>query len=215
MKTTPKRSTRAPRRWATFIRVAIAASILVGLALGCGPGISDYPYAKEPDPRSQEYVVGVPDRLSVQVWRNPELSANVQVRPDGTITLPLIGDIAAADHTPTELRHTITERLKEYVKVDVSAVTVTVAGIDSYRVTVTGNVNNPGVQQSSHFLTVGEAIALAGGPNRFASPEETELVRTRPDGKVVRIPIRYDLLMVGMAPEQDLVLMRGDLVFVP
>jgi len=193
----------------------LAALVLTSLSIACGPGISNYPYAKEPDPRSQEYVIGVPDRLQVEGWRNPELSTTVQVRPDGTITLPLVGDVAAADKTPSQLKDTVLQRLKEYVKVDDNQVTVTVAAIESYRVTVTGNVGNPGVQQAPRFLTVGEAIALAGGPNRFATPEETELVRTRSDGTVVRIPIRYDLIMAGRAPEQDLVLLRGDLVFVP
>lgn len=202
--------------WLLRNTLALSLLLLSGSGLwGCGPGISDYPYAKEPDPRSEEYVIGVPDSLRVLVWRNPELSAEVQVRPDGTITLPLVGDLAAAGSTPSQLKQQITARLAEYVKVDKSTVTVEVEEIRSYRVIVTGNVSQPGVLETQRFLSVGEAIALAGGPTRFATPERTELVRTRPGGKVVRIPIRYDLIMEGRALEQDLLLLRGDLVYVP
>lgn len=182
--------------------------------LACGTGQS-YPYAQEPDPRRFEYVIGVPDTLRVRIWRNPELNTEVQVRPDGTITLPLIGDVAAANRRPTELKQEITDRLKAFIRSDETTVTIEVIQINSYRVTVTGNVSRPGVLQSARFLTVGEAITLAGGPNQFADADETVIVRQRDNGQVVRIPIRYDLVMQGKALEQDIVLLRGDLVYVP
>ena len=153
--------------------------------------------------------------LRIRVWGHGELDTEIQVRPDGTITLPLIGDVSAAERTPTELRAEIVRRLRAYIRSDYSQVTVAVVQIQSYRVTVSGNVNQPGVLRTSHYLTVGEAIALAGGPSAFAVPEETVIVRTRPGGNVDRIPIRYDLIMQGLALEQDIVLLRGDLVYVP
>jgi polysaccharide export outer membrane protein len=160
-------------------------------------------------------VIGVPDTLRVRIWRNAELNTEVQVRPDGTITLPLVGDIAAAKRTPTELKQEIARRLSTFMKSDATTITVEVVQINSYRITVSGNVNQPGVLQASRFITVGEAIALAGGPSQFASAEDTEIVRTRDDGNVVRIPIRYDQIQKGQALNQDIVLLTGDIVYVP
>ncbi|HVJ20982.1 MAG TPA: polysaccharide biosynthesis/export family protein [Polyangiaceae bacterium] len=197
-------------------RVARALSWLALLALfGCGGSGPSYPYAREPDPRRSEYVIGVADTLRVRIWRYAELNTDVQVRPDGTITMPLVGDIAAAQHTPSELKREITDRLTAFIKTDESMVAVEVATINSYTVTVTGNVTRPGVMQSSRYLSVGEAITLAGGPNPFANPDQAMIVRTRKSGRVVHIPIRYDLIMQGKAREQDIMLLRGDLVHVP
>ncbi|MDX2051554.1 MAG: polysaccharide biosynthesis/export family protein [Polyangiaceae bacterium] len=187
--------------------------LLVGV-MGCQSAAS-FPHSREPDPRQAEYVIAVPDQLRVRVWANQELNAELQVRPDGLITLPLIGDVRAAGMTPTQLKNEITKRLSAFIKADATTVTIEVAQIRSYRIVVSGNVNRPGVVDESRFLTVGEAIALAGGPSRFASPEDTEVIRTRANGSVVRIPVRYDLIMKGHALEQDLVLLRGDLIYVP
>jgi polysaccharide export outer membrane protein len=181
--------------------------------VACSPAASRYPYASEPDPRRQEYVIAVSDTVSIRVWGNNDLSADATVRPDGTITMPLIGDMAAAGHTPSQLKQSISKALAAYVK-GVAPVTVAVTRT-SYRVTVVGSVERPGVLESQHYLTVSEAIALAGGPNRFASPDETVLIRVGPNGQVRRIPIRYDEIEVGRHPEQDLVLLSGDRIYVP
>jgi polysaccharide export outer membrane protein len=113
------------------------------------------------------------------------------------------------------MKKVIAQRLATYVKIDESAVSVEVSQINSYRVTVNGNIASPGVLQAARYLTVGEAISLAGGPNQYSSPSEAVIVRTRPNGRVDRIPIRYDLLIEGRALEQDIVLLSGDLVYVP
>jgi polysaccharide export outer membrane protein len=197
-------------------RVRRALSCLALLTtFGCGAGAPAYPYAREPDPRRSEYVIGVADSLRVRVWRYAELNTEVQVRPDGTITLPLVGDVAAAQHTPSELKREITNRLVAFIKTDESMVAVEVAQINSYTVTVTGNVTRPGIMESSRYLSVGEAITLAGGPNPFANADQAMIIRTRKSGKVVHIPIRYDLIMQGKARDQDIMLLRGDLVHVP
>src|SRR6187551_2603542 len=95
----------------------LACLSLVGL-WACGASSPAYPYAWEPDPRRSEYVVGVADSLRIRVWRYSELNTEIQVRPDGTITLPLIGDVAAAQHTPSELKKEIAERLAAFIKTD-------------------------------------------------------------------------------------------------
>lgn len=200
------------------LRKSLQRVLCVALALSpasCGGGIPDYPYAEEPDPRGSEYVIGTSDALEISVWKNGELDTKTTVRPDGTITMPLIGDVTAAGLTPTELKREITKRLSAYIRQEDAIVTVAVSGVNSYYVTVSGNVTGPGRYASQTYLTVSDAIALAGGPNRFASPEDTIVVRRNRDGSVKRIPINYELLKEGQGLQMDLVLLRGDQVFVP
>lgn len=192
----------------------LALGLLVVL-VGCARAPSRYPYASEPDPRRCEYVIGPGDRLSIRVWGNSDLSTDAAVRPDGTITMPLVGDIIAAGQTPTKLKSAITRALTAFIKTGgSSSVTVSVAQT-SYRITVSGNVNAPGVFESQRFLTVSEAMVLAGGPSRFASPRETLVIRTGADGRVRRIPIDYEEVEAGHHPEQDLALLNGDRIHVP
>lgn len=195
--------------------VKLSCALLLAGLFACAP-VSNYPYAKEPDPRNQEYILDVPDQIRVTVWGQEKLNTTATIRPDGTFTMPLVGDLPAAGKTPSQLKAVLMERLSQFVKLsDSSSLTVEVVQTGSYRITVTGRVTTPGVLTPNHYLTVSEAITLTGGPNRFADPDSVEIVRTRGDGKVVRIPIRYDLLERGEALEQDIVLLRGDIVYVP
>ena len=155
------------------------------------------------------------DVLAIRVWHNTDLATDTTVSPDGGITLPLIDRVEAAGKTPSQLRQSITQALARYVKDQGAVVTVAVTRINSYRITVSGNVAHPGVMEGQRYLTVSEAIALAGGPNRFAAPNDTVIIRTGPDGKVRRIPIQYEEIEAGRRLEQDLVLLRGDRVYVP
>ena len=189
-------------------------AILIAVS-GCGAGISNYDYSRESDIRKTEYVIGIGDTLQVRVWKNPELTTDPQVRPDGTITMTLIGDIRAAGLTPTQLRDIIKDRLKQFIRDEESAVTVAVTSVQSYQITVSGRVAHPGVISSYHYLTVVEAVALAGGPTSFASPTDTFLLRLNPDGSTRRIPIRYDLVVKGEHLEMNLVLKRGDQLVIP
>ncbi len=191
----------------------LLTSLLLLATVGCGRTY-DYPYAKEPNPIKEEYVIGVADVLSISVWRNQELNTTIAVRPDGTITMPLVGDVKADGLTPSELKTKVTKRLAEYIK-DGATVTVSVTGVNSYYVTVSGQVSRPGVIGANHYLSVGEAVALAGGPTRFASPQDAVLLRRRKDGTTKRIPINYTAVANGSSPEMDLVLYRGDKVHVP
>ncbi|MGE5783431.1 MAG: polysaccharide biosynthesis/export family protein [Myxococcales bacterium] len=196
-----------------MVRSCLAA-ILIAVS-GCGAALPNYDYSKETDPRRSEYVIGVGDVLQVRVWKNPEVSTDPIVRPDGTITLTLLGDMPAAGLTPTQLRDQIKARFDQYIRDEAAVVTVAVSTVGSYRVTVSGRVAMPGVLSAAHFLTVVEAVSLAGGPTPFASPEDTVLFRLNPDGSARRVPIRYDLIVKGEHPEMNLVLKRGDQVFVP
>jgi polysaccharide biosynthesis/export protein len=175
----------------------------------------DYDYAKEPDPRRAEFVIGVADRLAIKVWKNGDLSTEVIVRPDGTITMPLIGDLRAAGRTPTQLRDEVTQALAKYVRDEGATVTVAVTAVNSYSFTVSGNVEKPGVFKSEKYVTVLEAVQLAGGPNRYASPERTKLFRTGKEGTQRTIPINVDALQKGKSMEGNLALFPGDQIYVP
>jgi polysaccharide export outer membrane protein len=95
-------------------------------------------------------------------------------------------------------------------------VTVAVTAINSYRFTVAGNIDRPGTYSASHYVTVAEALALAGGPNRYADPEDTVVIRTDGDkGSTRRIPIDYPAMQSGKRPEQNIALLSGDVIYVP
>jgi polysaccharide biosynthesis/export protein len=192
-----------------------AILILLGLASACTTTHPAINYAAEPDPRKEEYVIGPSDVVRITVWKNADLSGDATVRPDGTISLPLLGDLRAAGQTASQLRAEIATRLATFVKAESAIVTVAVAGINSYRFVVNGNVEKPGVYSSTHYVTLVEGVAMAGGPNRFASPDAMSIIRTGADGKVRRIHIDYPSILTGVHPEQDLPLLRGDTVYVP
>jgi len=184
------------------------------LVSGCPHPYRPYNYAAEPDPRQQEFVIGPSDVLRITVWRNPDLSGEAVVRPDGTITVPLVGDLHAAGRTPAEIRAELTQRLATYIKDDSAVVTVAVTAINSYRITVSGNVEHPGTFNASHYITVSEAMALAGGPNRFSEPEDAVVIRTDQRG-TRRVPVNYPAMLAGVHPEQNVVLLPGDVLYVP
>ena len=195
---------------------------LLGLALsltllvGCASTRTKYDYAKEPDPRKKEYVIGVSDVVKINVWKMPELSAETKVRPDGTITMPLLGDVAVAGKAPSQVKQDITQKLATFVKDETATVTVAIVEVNSYRFVVSGNVERPGVFSSKQFVTVAEAIALAGGPNKFASIGDIVVIRPDlPGGKVRKLPIDYAEIRSGDRPDENLVILAGDTVYIP
>ena len=188
---------------------------LVAGAIACATTHPLYDYAAEPDPRKQEFILGPSDVLRVNVWRNPDLSGEATVRPDGTISLPLVGDVRAAGRPAGEVRAEISKRLQAYLKDDANNVTIAISAINSYRFVVNGNVEHTGVFASNRYVTVSEAIALAGGPNRFASADDAVIIRDEPGKGKKRIPIDYPAILKGTHPEQDLPLVAGDIVYVP
>jgi polysaccharide export outer membrane protein len=189
-------------------------ALLALAAVACGETIR-YDYAKEPDPRRNEFVIGVADGLRVNVWKNSDVSGDHHVRPDGTITIPLIGDVKAAGRTPTALRDEIATRLSQFIKDEAAVVTIEVTEVNSYRFTVSGEVTTRGVFTSKHYVTVVEAIMLAGGFTRFARTDDIVVVRCcDKSGRRRRIPIQYDAIARGRT-DMNIVLVAGDEVYVP
>jgi polysaccharide export outer membrane protein len=190
-------------------------AVCLAVFSACKPPPSNYPYKKEPDPRKAEYVIGVSDQLRITIWGHSDISSTVNVRPDGTVTLPLLGDLRAAGRTPGSLRQAVQTRLVNYVKNPSATVTVSVIQVNSYRFTVAGNAARPGTFSPRRYVTVAEGIAMAGGANRFASAEKTVLIRRGAKGEIRRIPINYPELEKGQNLEQNIVLLRDDTIYIP
>lgn len=197
--------------------LSLLLCFLAGFLPACAGALpSDgYPHDKEYDPRRHEYVIGVADELRVSVWKMADLTDDVTVRPDGTITLPLVGEIRAINKTPSRLVEEIRQKLLAYVKEEQAIVTVEVRQIQSYRFVVSGNVTRPGPLTSRYFVTVSEALIMAGGPTRFGSPERTIILRADGSGKIRRIPVDAKSLAEGKKLEQDLAVVAGDTIVVP
>jgi polysaccharide export outer membrane protein len=193
-------------------RQLILWSLLLTTA-GCG-STRAFNYSQEPDPRRQEYVIGVADVVRINVWHMPELTLDVRVPPDGTVTLPLVGDLTAAGRAASALRGEIETRLKSFVKDDALRVTVAVSEVNSYQFTLAGSFEHPGMFSAHHFLTVTEAVALGGGPSRFGSPSQAVLIRPSSGGPR-RIPIDITAIYSGERPEMNIVVMAGDTLYIP
>jgi polysaccharide biosynthesis/export protein len=157
------------------------------------------------------YQIGPEDVLEISVWKNPELSRTVPVRPDGKVSLPLVNDIQAAGLTPVDLRDQVTAKLAEYIPAP--EVSVIVREVHSRKVTVAGAVKLPGRYELKSTMTVLEVIALAQGLTDFASRDRIVILRQNGQ-KTERIPFNYR--KISDAAQQDNFLVRpGDIVFVP
>ena len=202
---------------ALFIRLVILTVSLFASACAARAtstnAAAQYAEAARNDPRGKPYVIGVADVIHISVWKNESLSTDAIVRPDGTITIPVVGELLASGRTAIQLQDDAARRLKTILNESEAVVTVSVVEINSYRFSVAGNVERPGLFTARYYVTVSEAIALAGGPNRYASTDEIEIVRT--NGRAQRIPIDYDAILSGKSPEQDIVILAGDAVRVP
>ena len=158
------------------------------------------------------YKIGAQDVLSISVWKDPELTQTVPVRPDGKISMPLLNDVQAAGLTPAELRDRIAEALKKYVTDPV--VTVTVTQINSQRVYITGEVTHPGAFALVPGMTILQALSSAGGFTNFANTKKIYMFRTV-NGKRVDFPFDYKDVIRGKKLDQNVVLEAGDTIVVP
>ena len=158
-----------------------------------------------------DYVIGADDTLHISVWKEPDLTETLPVRPDGKISMPLLNDITAAGLTPLQLRDEITERLKKYVADP--RVTVVVTGMNSRRVFATGEVLHTGPMTLLPHMTVLQALAQAGF-TQFANPKAIYLLRIE-NGKQQKMPFNYKEVVKGNHPEQNIELKPGDTIVVP
>lgn len=161
-------------------------------------------------PADEPYRVGREDVLDVSVWRDLDLSRTVPVRPDGFISLPMVGELKAEGKTPNELEAEIREKLKPYVQEP--KVTVIVREVNAPRVFVTGEVAHPGAYPMRSRMSVLQAIALAGGFSDFASTGSIMVIRKNGKG----VPVNYaDLVTDEDDARESVWLMPGDTIVVP
>lgn len=162
------------------------------------------------------YHIGVDDQLQITVWQNPDLSVSVPVRPDGKITVPLIGDVMAGGKTPTQVSTEIQDRLKTYIRDPQVAVIVTQLRSHEYltRVNVTGAVQHPVSAPYHQGMTVLDAILAAGGVNAFAAADDTVLYR-KVDGTTKAYRVRLDRILKSGDLSTNYPLQPGDVITVP
>jgi polysaccharide export outer membrane protein len=191
------------------------ALALVAAAVGAAHAQQASPPAPAPGapPAITDYVIGPEDLLQITVWKNESLSRELAVRPDGKISLPLLHDVQAAGLTPMQLQEKLATALGEFMPNPEVAVTVT--EVRSYRISVLGEVQKPGVLQLKSDTTVLEAIALAGGFRDFASPSKIVILRKNGDGQTNKIPFNYNRVVKDNRSDGNVTLKAGDVVVVP
>jgi polysaccharide export outer membrane protein len=162
---------------------------------------------------NKSYVIGENDLLDIDVWKEKEISRQVPVRPDGKISLPLVGQIQASGLTPLQLQDDITEKLKTYISNP--EVTVIVEDPRSHQFNVVGQVARPGSYPLSESMTVLDAIAAAGGFRDFAKETKIYVLRPMPGGIRVRIPFNYKNVIKGKDLQENVPLKPGDTIVVP
>ena len=160
-----------------------------------------------------DYVIGPLDVVSISVWRESELSRVEPVRPDGKISLPLVGEIRASGMTPRMLQSLIAKELEDYIHKP--AVTVIVTEVNSHKFNIIGQVQRPGAYALSPHMTVLDAMAVAGGFRDFAKVRKIYVLRRSPDGSSVRIPFDYKEALKGIGSYLNLEILPGDTVVVP
>jgi polysaccharide biosynthesis/export protein len=209
---------RPPGGFLTLLKLLCAALlVLLAGATGCAishslPHHAIWASAQEATSVRDDYRIGPEDTLEITVWKTPDISRTVMVRPDGMISLPLFNDIQAAGLTPLQLREVLSQRLAEYM----SAPEVSVIVVDprSSKVLLIGEVQRPGPLELRKPLRVLEALFLAGGPTNFASPKRIAVLRPNGD-TVLRIPFNYKKAISAGGEAENFLLQSGDVIVVP
>lgn len=166
---------------------------------------------------TDEYRIGVDDIVQVSVWRNPELSVTVPVRPDGRISVPLIGDVMAGGRTSQEVAQSIEERLATYVRDPKVAVILTDLRSHEFisRVRVTGAVQQPVSVPYRQGMSVLDAVLAAGGTNEFAAADRTRLYRRSASGATQTLEVKLGRILKSGDLETNYPVQPGDVITVP
>ena len=197
------------------ILMTLIAIMTLEASLGC-TGIPKEVLA-EMSQHPKDFVLGPEDVLEVMVWKNQDLSRQVVIRPDGMISMPLIGDVRANGLTAQQLANRISEKLREFK--ENPSVSVSVKEVNSYNVYVLGEVTKPGKYQLKSYTTILQSIAMAGGFTPFASKNRMHVLRLSHNGNgdthEIHIPVKYDDLVSGTGSPGNFFLRSGDTIVVP
>ena len=193
-----------------LIKKLVLLSVLAGLS--ASPLLSAQAESMpDPDP-SADFIIKANDILEIFVWKEPDLTRNVLVRPDGYISFPLVQDLRASGMKPSQLKASLEEKLREYLTEP--NVTVIVDQIRHYRIYVTGKVQAPSSFILEKPITVLQAISLAGGLQEFAKESDVEIVRSTSQGYSY-LDFDYKEIIRGRNVSQNIYLESGDVVVVP
>jgi polysaccharide biosynthesis/export protein len=162
---------------------------------------------------ANRYLIGNDDVLTVNVWKEPDISRSVTVRSDGKVSLPLIGEVQATGRTPKELESDIAKGLHDYISEP--EVTVIVQESKSQRFSILGQVQRPGSYLLSGSMRVTDAIAVAGGFRDFAKVKSVRVLREQAGGTQISLHFNYKDVIKGMNPEQNVQLEPRDTIYVP
>ncbi len=199
------------------IRHLLPAFLLSLMLAACAS--SGTPVAPPPDAATtvDSYRIGVDDIVQVSVWRNPELGITVPVRPDGKITVPLVGDVDAGGRSPSDVASDIQERLSAYVRDPQVAVILTDLRSHEYlsRIRVTGAVKQPVSIPYRQGMTVLDAVLAAGGVTEFAAADRTDLFRRSEEGSTRQYPVRLDRILGNGDLATNFAVAPGDVITVP
>lgn len=191
--------------------LAAAAVLVTGLCCAAGPAMAQ---AQAPMDVST-YVIGPGDQLQISVWKNPELSTAVPVRPDGRISTPLVTDVTAAGRTPEQLGHDIEARLKKYVSDPIVTVIVSsFVGPYSQQVRIVGEASQPKALPYLAHMTVLDAMIASGGLTPYASGNRAKLIR-KVNGKDVSTTLRLSDLLKDGDLSANTELQPGDTIIIP
>lgn len=200
-----------PVRLALLVALVCPSSIAIAQSVAQPPSRNVTAAATTSVALPTDYVIGVDDLLAVVFWKEKELSAEVVVRPDGKISLPMLNDIKAAGLTPEQLGKAVEQSATKYVR-DPGA-TVMVKEIRSRKVFVIGEVSGPGAFPLGNEMNVLQAIAQAGGLLEHANKGDIVIVRNE-QGKERRFKFSYNDVVRGKNPEQNIRLLPGDTILV-
>src|SRR5208337_1692882 len=174
-------------------------------------GVTTPPIPK--DKTADSYIVGIADSLFISVWKEPDFTGPVVVRPDGIITLPVVGDLHVEGMTTKQVQDLLTEKLKPIVtEPQVTVIVRDISSIRSRKVYLVGKVGHPGTISLTGHETVLQILAEAGGPTQFAKPQKIYVLRTIGDHQK-RIQFDYKRVLAGSEPDLELVV--GDVIVVP
>ena len=192
-----------------ILSMGMAQSVSEGQAGPADKAAAPLPAPASLDPK---YVIGSEDVLNINVWKEPELSGPVPVRPDGKVSLPLLNDVQAVGLTPMQLADSITQQLKKFM--EEPRVTVVVQAVHSRRVYLAGQIGRPGAMPLLTDMTVMQALASAGCCPEFANTKKIYVLRNE-GGKQVRYLFNYKDALKGKNTEQNIFLKPGDTIVVP
>ena len=179
-----------------------------------GRETANQPNAPSPKVVDNDYIIGPSDVLAVNVWKDTELTRTaVLVRPDGKISLPLVGELEVSGLTALNVQRLVVQKLKEYI--DNPQVTVIVQEVKSRTYIIVGKIAKPGSFDLGKPTTVLEAIAIAGGFLDFAKTNKIYIIRRMDDGSTKRLPFDYKKVINGRDPDENVILKNGDTIVVP